>query len=293
MKKRLLQSFFFMFLCVFPVQVSAGTQKNLDVFVSIPPQKWLCEQLAGKHITTHLLIPKGQEPHGFEPSPKQIRALSTAKLFFMAGLPFEQEIVRRLDQPGVTIQVVDTSKNIKKIPIDDDGHGHKAEPDPHVWLSPPNLKSMAAVMATAIIAHDLGNEALYKKNLWLLNGLLDDLDLSLTKELAPFKGSSFFVFHPAFGYFANRYQLHQVAVETGGKSPRPKQLSALINKARADDVQVIFVQPQFDPRSAENIANAIGGRVVPLDSLAENVVENMGKMAMEIAEALANRKNNE
>jgi len=173
----------------------------------------------------------------------------------------------------------------------EDEHGHNATLDPHVWLSPPNLKSMAAIMAAALIEQDSDNEPFYTKNLWLLEALLDDLDESLTKDLAPYKGASFFVFHPAFGYFAHRYHLQQIAVETGGKSPTPKQLFALIRKAREKGVKVIFAQPQFDSRSAMSVAKGIGGKVVPLDPLAENVAENMGKMGVAIANALKNREN--
>jgi zinc transport system substrate-binding protein len=291
--KFFLQIIFTVFLFTLPGQLFAGAQEKLAVFVSIPPQKWLCEQLGREHVETKVLLAKGQEPHGFDPSPRQIQALSGADLFFTVGLSFEREITRRLHRGSSPLKIVDTSENIEKIPMDsnDHGHHHEAIPDPHVWLSPPNMKTMAASMAAALIEQDPDNQPLYKKNLWLVNDLLDDLDQSLEKELSPYKGTAFFVFHPAFGYFAHRYHLHQEAVETGGKSPTPKQLFALIRKARKEGVKVIFVQPQFDPGSAKNVAKGIGGKVVPLDSLAENVVENMGKMGVAIANALKDRKN--
>ncbi len=284
------QIVFCMFLFVLPGQLFAGAQGKIDVFVSIPPQKWLCEQLGQERVITHLLIAKGQEPHAFEPSPRQIQSLSGSSLFFTVGLVFEQELIRRLITGSPDLQIVDTSKNIDKIPMDAGGHGHNVTLDPHVWLSPQNLKSMAAVMAAALVEQDPSHESFYEKNLWLLNDLFDDLDQKIAKELAPYHDASFFVFHPAFGYFAHRYHLKQVAVETGGKSPTPKQLFALIGKARADGVKVIFVQPQFDPRSVASVAQGIGGKVVPLDSLAENVVENMESMAVSVANALKGQK---
>ncbi|MBN4068178.1 zinc ABC transporter substrate-binding protein [Desulfotalea psychrophila] len=292
-----MNSVFCAFFIAFPGQLLAGVQEKLDVFVSIPPQKWLCEQLGQGHVEVKLLLAKGQEPHGFEPSPRQIKALSSASLFFTTGLVFEQEITRRLQSGTSNLQIIDTSKNVEKIPMDSYGHEHghehehNATLDPHVWLSPPNLKSMAVIMAAALIEQDSDNEPFYKKNLWLLEALLDDLDESLKKELAPYEGASFFVFHPAFGYFAHRYHLQQIAVETGGKSPTPKQLFALIRKARERGVKVIFAQPQFDSRSAMSVAKGIGGKVVPLDPLAENVVENMGKMGVAIANALKSQEN--
>lgn len=280
-----------LFLCLFlPARIIGGMQAELVVFVSIPPQKWLCEQLAGDLVTVHLLVEKGQEPHGFEPAPRKIQTLSAAGLLFTAGLEFERELSRRLHSGSPGLRIVDTTKTVEKEKMDGGHHVHSEAADPHVWLSPPNLKEMAAVMAAALIEEDPGHEQQYRKNLWLLNDLLDDLDQSIGKELAPHRGASFFVFHPAFGYFARRYGLLQVAVETGGKSPSPRQLFGLIGRAKADKVRVIFVQPQFDPRSAQRVAEAIGGKVVPLDPLAEDVVRNLGSMATEIARALEKRE---
>jgi zinc transport system substrate-binding protein len=279
--------------CLFflPLYVHGATPEKMDVFVSIPPLEWLCEQLAGPQVAIHLLIAKGQEPHTFEPSPHQIRALSGARLFFTAGLPFEADLSARFRAGNISLQSVDTSEGIRKIPISagEHGHGH-GELDPHVWLSPGNVKQMARQMVAGLVAADPEHEVLYRANLSDLNTKLDVLDRDITELLAPYVGSSFFVFHPAFGYFANRYQLHQVAVETGGKSPTPKQLFALIKKAKAEGVKVLFVQPQFDPRSAENVARAIGGTVLPLDPLAGNSVESMRIMAQKIAAALSGVK---
>ncbi len=283
--------FLLAFLFCFPVQLSAETSAKLDVFVSIPPQKWLCEQLGGGHLVIHLLVAQGQEPHAFEPTPRQIQALSGAGVFFTAGMEFEQEITRRLQAGAPSLQIIDTSKDIEKISINGAGHDHDHGEmlDPHVWLSPPNLKSMAGVMTAALGHKDPENKRVYDANLEKLNARLDTLDQVVMEDLAAFQGASFFVFHPAFGYFAHRYHLQQVAVETGGKSPTPKQLFALIKKAKKDGVKVIFVQPQFDPRSAEKVATAIGGKVITLDPLAENSVDNIRIMAEKIADALTGR----
>ncbi len=276
------------FSLLFPWQLAAATGSPVDVFVSIPPQRWLCRQLTEGLVTVHLLVGEGQEPHAFEPTPRQIQALSRSVIFFTAGLEFEYEITRRLKSGSPHLRIVDTSKNIVKIPMEEAAHEHGVleVPDPHVWLSPPNLKSMAEVMLTSLVRVQPENEQFYRDNFQRLCRRLDALDDSVLQELSPYRGASFFVFHPAFGYFAHHYNLRQVAVETGGKSPTPRQLFALIRKARADGVKVVFVQPQFDPSSAESIAHAIDGKVVPLDPLAENSVESIRIMAEKIVSAL-------
>lgn len=91
---------------------------------------------------------------------------------------------------------------------------------------------------------------------------------------------------PAFGYFANTYHLEQKAVETGGKSPTPRQLVKIVAEAKKNNVRVIFVQPQFDPKSANAVAQAINGRVLPLDPLAEDVFANIKNMSRTIGSVL-------
>ncbi|MBW2329130.1 MAG: zinc ABC transporter substrate-binding protein, partial [Deltaproteobacteria bacterium] len=87
-------------------------------------------------------------------------------------------------------------------------------------------------------------------------------------------------------YFAHAYNLYQEAVEIEGKSPSPRQLYSLISRAKAEKVKVVFVQPQFDRKGAQAVAHAIGGEVVPLDPLAEDVSGNLKIMAEKIQSAL-------
>ena len=105
------------------------------------------------------------------------------------------------------------------------------------------------------------------------------------RALRPHAGQSFYVFHPAFGYFGDTYGLKQQAVESEGKMPAPRQLRALIKKAKAEQVRIIFVQPQFDQRTAEVVAGLIGGVAVPIDPLARDVLKNFREMAAKMEEA--------
>jgi len=274
-----------------------GFAAPLQVFVSIPPQKWLADQVGADLVSTHVLVDRGQEPHNFEPTPKQIAALSRATIYFTVDLQFEREIARKLQQARTGVKLIDVTASIQKISITgsrpgggDANRGADQQRlnglDPHVWLAPANLKSMARAMAAAMATADPDNILSYERNLKAVTAALDQLNEHIEQTLAPYRGSTFFVFHPAFGYFAHAYGLHQEAVEVAGKSPAPRQLRFLIRRAKADGVRVVFVQPQFDPKSAQAVAHAIGGEVVPLDPLAEDVVGNLKIMAEKIQAAL-------
>lgn len=277
--------------------------KPLDIYVSIPPQKWLLEQLGGELVTTHVLVGKGQDPHTFEPTPRQVVSLSAAQVFFTMNMPFENVLLHKLVHNNTNLKTLDVTKGIQRIPFtrdeehghhdheeahhDHHGHDHKAGLDPHTWLSAKNLQKMAEIMTETLIKLDAANTEVYAKNLATIKKQLTDIDEKIHHQLEPYHDARFYVFHPSFGYFAHDYHLIQEAVEIEGKSPSPKQLSKLIQMAKADKVKVIFTQPQFDQRSGQAIAAAINGSVVPLNPLAENVAENLQLMADKIAASLS------
>ncbi len=275
--------------CVLSLWAALAAAAPLEVFVSIPPQKYLVDRLGGGYVKTHVLVGEGQSPHLFQPTSKQVLALSQAKVFFTVDMEFEHIFVHKLEESVQSLQVVNSVRSIEKVPLQNhDHHGGKhAVLDPHVWLAPANLKIMATNMAAALSSVDPMNEQLYKKNLESIVGELDELDRAIQKELAPFAGATFYVFHPSFTYFARSYNLHQEAVEVGGKSPTPKPLAALIAKAKKEKVKVLFVQEQFDPRSAQVVAQATGAKVLPLNPLAENVVGNLLDISRNIHSALS------
>ena len=78
---------FFTILAACLLGLSSGAFASpLQIFVSIPPQKWLVEQVGGKLVSTHVLVDRGQEPHNFEPTPKQVAALFRSQLFFTVDM---------------------------------------------------------------------------------------------------------------------------------------------------------------------------------------------------------------
>ena len=181
--------------------------------------------------------------------------------------------------------IVDTRVGIHLESLEDHQHGnshHDNELDPHIWLDPMLVKKQGEIIRNTLIKLDPAGEDIYRKNFLAFSADLDQLDEKLRQALLPVKGKTFFVFHPAFGYLARAYGLKQVAVETGGKKPSGRHLARLIESARAKDVKVLFVQPQFSQKSAETIAQAIDGVVVAIDPLAKDYFSNMEKIAREV-----------
>jgi len=263
---------------------------RLRAFVSILPQASFVERVGGEHVAVEVLVGPGQSPHAYEPTPRQMAALAGSRVYFSIGVPFEKSLLGKLATMARDLRIVDTREGIplrKMTDGHDEGARHDHEhpegtPDPHVWLNPRLAKLVAANIAKALKELDPQHAADYEANLKAFQADLDRVDARVAEALAPLRGKSFMVFHPAFGYFGDAYGLTQEAVEIEGKEPTARQLAALIEKAKARGVRVIFVQPQFSRAGAAAVASAIDGVVVPMDPLARNYIENLEVMATQI-----------
>jgi len=263
-----------------PGETEAGA---LETFAGIPPVAYLVKRIGGPYVRVEVLVQPGQDPHIFEPTPRQVVRLSRAKLFFQVGMPFEDRLVEHIIAGDKGIAMVDTAAGIaRRANADPD---EDAEADPHVWLAPRLLKQMAANITAALSTADPPHEQVFRRNAAALAAELDALDRRLAASLAPYRGQAFYVFHPAFGYFADAYGMRQESVEIEGKPPTPRQLVRLVEQARAEHVKIIFLQPRFNQQAAESIAQALGGDVTPMDDLAYDVVANLSNIADNVVAA--------
>jgi zinc transport system substrate-binding protein len=166
------------------------------------------------------------------------------------------------------------------------GEGCRASPDPHVWLSPKLVMVQAVTVYEALSRQDPEGEKQYRENLQELLRDLAGLHARIGLALRPVRGKTLLVFHPAWGYFADAYGLHQQAIEVAGKEPSARDLARVIDAARDGKAKVIFVQAQFSTKSAEVVARAVGAAVVSMDPLARDYLTNMERLARTVAEAL-------
>ncbi|HAJ27655.1 MAG TPA: ABC transporter substrate-binding protein [Syntrophus sp. (in: bacteria)] len=275
-----------------------GEKAKIPVFVSILPQAYFLERIGGSHIDVEVLIGAGQSPHSYEPTPKQMAKLATAKAFFSIGVPVEKGVLRKIRQSHKQLVIVEIQQGITYRYLAGHDHEHgaahekdhksegKKEPDPHIWMAPKLVKIQARNIYEALSRLDPAHKQEYAANLRAFDADLDRVDARISRALAPFKGRKMYVFHPSFGYFTDAYGLIQVPIEIEGKEPGARQLAKLIDRAKKDRVKVMFVQPQFSARSAEAMAKAIGGAVVPIDPLARDYLANLDRIAAAVERGL-------
>lgn len=280
---------------VAPVQLwsAAETGQPLRVIVSIPPQTYFVERIGGIHVTISVLVKPGQSPATYELTAKQMAGLAEADVFFRIGVPFEERLVGKLESTLKDLNVVDTRQGIHLRSIDGahhHGHGHALSgSDPHIWLNPALVAIQAETIARELIRLDSAHARDYLANLESFEADLDSLDQRIRELLRPFAGERFYIFHASYGYFADAYGLSEMPIEISGKEPSPKQLSEIVDQARADCVRTVFVQKEFSSTAAAALAEALGGAVVTVEPLAQDYPAALLRTARSIAEALRQR----
>ncbi|WOF15539.1 zinc ABC transporter substrate-binding protein [Methanoplanus sp. FWC-SCC4] len=260
-------------------------ESQIKVAVSIPPQKEFVESVGGELVDVLLFVPPGASPHTHEPSPEQLKELSKADIYAEvgSGIEFELAYMDKLKGINPGMKIIDCSKGIDLI-YGDTGSQGDGFGDPHIWLSPKNARIMVENICEGLCEFSPENEEYFRKNSEEYISKLDMLDKDITMELEGKNGEKIMVYHSAWAYFAKDYSLIQVPVETEGKELTSGDISSLIEQARADNISVIFASPQYSLKSANVVADAINGRLVLIDPLAENYSENMAAVAGAFAE---------
>jgi zinc transport system substrate-binding protein len=261
--------------------------------VSIAPQKYFVEKIGGSHVSVTVMVPPGVEPHVYEPKPKEVLALSKARVYFAIGAPFESAWLPRFSSVNPKLLIVHTEEKVQMMPLAQEEthapvHGETSESgmDIHIWLSPPLVKIQAQAIFDGLVKIDPAHSEGYRANYNKFKDEIDVLDTDLKKLFLNRQQEKFMVFHPAWAYFAKSYGLREIPIEIAGKEPKPSELMKLIKLARNEKIRVIFVQPQFSARSAKTIADAIHGRLVYADPMAENWAQNIRSAAEGFSSAL-------
>ena len=188
------------------------------------------------------------------------------------------------------MRIFDSTVGIERLPITQHNHENEqttnGELDPHVWTSPRLVKIQAQNIADLLIDLDPLNKAVYQQNLQTFLNDIDDLDSQIREELAPATNRKFLVYHPTWGYFAADYNLEQLVIESEGTEPSAREMALVIDEAKAEKIKVIFIQPEFNSRSAETIATEIGAVVLPISSLEKDWLENLRSVGKKLADSL-------
>jgi zinc transport system substrate-binding protein len=282
-------------------QICYASESDVNnIFVSILPQKYFAERVAGDHVKVSVMVGNGKSPATYEPTPKQMVLLDNSQLYFKIGVPFESIWIDAISELNPDLEIIECCTEL--ITGQFEGHSHEHHVgeqnakkehakkinaiDPNIWTSPANAKYIALKMKKALIENYPVYAKEFENNYSRLIEDLDRLDQDIKSSLAQLDNRYIVVSHPSWGYYAEAYDLIQVPIEVDGKEVRAKSLAKLIEFARSKNINRVFVQKQFNKNSAEIIAREIAADVIELDPLAEDYIANL----YYVTDAIMNRK---
>lgn len=264
---------------------SGEASQKILVAVSIVPQETFVKAVAGERAEVIVLIPPGRSPESYSPSPQEMEKLSQAAVYFAAGVPAEKaSILPRLKEWNKNLYVVDQAAAVAGVyPDREFTPGFR---DPHIWLSPRRAGVMVENIATELSRLDPQYASFYKTNAQKYIARLEQLDQEIRTLLSSQPRRAFIISHPALGYFADDYGLEMLALEEEGKEATPRHLREIVDRAKKENIRVVFYQAEVDSKQAKVLASELGGRAEPLAPLAPDYIDNLRRISQAIAAAL-------
>lgn len=266
--------------CGEPAPAGKETAKPI-VAVTIVPQKTFVEAVCGDLVQVQVLVPPGNSPENYEPTPKAMEAFTKADIFFAIGVPAEDTGILA---KAASIHMVRLDEEVaKEYP---ELEFEPGERDHHIWLSPRRVQVMIEVIAREMGMLDEANSETYTQNAAAYIEQLEQLDADIAAALDGVQNRQFLVYHPAFAYIAADYNLEMLALEEEGKESTAKRLQEMVDLAKQNNVKVFFYQAEMDSRQVRAFAEEIGAETRLLEPLSPDYIENLKNMADLMAEAM-------
>lgn len=261
-------------------QVETSESEALKVAASIYPLAFFAEQIGGDLVTVNLLVPTGLEPHDFEPSPSDLRALYEADLivFNGAGLePWLEDLEQELMAEGV--EIFEAVSLLDMLPAGEDAEDEHEEMDPHVWLDPIRAQMIILSLVNTLAILDPENTETYMNNAKVLTGELSRMDEDFRSALEQCSEREFVVSHAAFAYLANRYGLEMIAISgiSSHDEPSLKHLETIASTMNEHGLSFIYMEPLYESPFARTIGEETGAELLvlnPIEGLTELDVED-------------------
>lgn len=251
----------------------------------------ISQKIGGENVDVKNIIPPGVNSHDYEPSAREMAALTEADIFIYNGAGIEtwlQKIIANLEGDDVTL--LNASHGISLIEgtsHEDDEEEHEGEEDSHgdesfdshVWMNPLNALHQAENVKNSLVELDQENAAYYEENFANLRKQYIELDEKFENELADTKRKEFFVSHSIFGYLAERYGLeeHSIAGIIPSDEPSPAEMAQIIKDAKELNIKYILVDPMDSQKISQVVASEIGAKVVNINTIASLTEEELSK----------------
>jgi zinc/manganese transport system substrate-binding protein len=238
-----------------------ASAKTLDVVASFTVLADVVHAVGGDHVRVRSLVGPNGDPHEFEPSPADAKALRSADVVFVSGEGLEGWMDRLITASGYKGTPITASLGIKTHEMQEDG---KTIIDPHVWNSPVNVEIWVTNIEKALVAADPEDAERFHANAEKYRGELKaiDADAHARLDAVPEDKRKILTSHDAFGYFGREFKVKflaplGVSTETEASAA---DVAKLIDQIKAEGVKVYFFENSNDPKLVKQVAAATGAK---------------------------------
>jgi len=222
------------------------------------------KNVGGNRIDLTTILKPNVDPHDYEPSADDSKALAAAQIVFSNGVGLDDWLDKLIKNSGTKAKLLVTSEGIKPRP----GSGEEEkEGDPHIWFSIDNVKLMLDNIGKGLSDLDAPGTVTYRTNLTAYKEQLDKLDKDIKTQLAtiPEADRKLVTNHDAFGYYFDRYGIKFVGSVIPSfdstAEPSAKDLADLVAKIKAEKVKAIFTESSLNPKLEKQIADQAGVKI--------------------------------
>lgn len=246
----------------------AGGSDRLRIVTTVAPITSIAAAVAGDQADIEGLVPEGTNSHTFEPPPRAAKALSRADLILVNGLKLEEPTKKLAEanlKSGAKIveignQILPESEYIYDFSFPKD----EGKPNPHLWTDPTYAIKYAQAIRDALVQADGEHAAAYQANYAAFEAKAKELDAALRadQESLTTDKRELLTYHDAYAYFAKTYGWKVIgAIQPQNfEDPTPKEVAALIDQIKAEQVPVIFGSEVFPSEVLAEIGRATGAR---------------------------------
>jgi len=274
---------------------NSGHGDKVQVITSFRPFTLLVGPIGGDHITITQILPPGADPHDYEPTPNDAVALKSGRIFFYAGPFLEPWAADLAASSNPDIQRVTFADAIPGSAYDQMKSQYADFPDmtqdPHLWLSPQLTEYYVAYVARRLSETDPENASDYQNNAAVFEKRLKQLDSDYTAGFSNCTTRTFLSSHAFLDYIAAAYNLTPISIAGMSPDAQPsmKQMSAIVEEAKAHNVRGVLAEPD----EAEDLSKSISAELnLPVYSFRTMEVLPAGPLTAEDTDYVAIMENN-
>lgn len=276
---------------------TAATSTNLKVVATSSVLCDLTQTVAANTIDLTCLVKAGTDPHVYEPTPEDRKAIEDAQLVLYSGYEFEPSLIKLIkasSNPATKVAVGEVA--VPKPLMGEHEHEHGAEhaegekpaageehaegeePDPHVWHDAQNGVQMVKVIQDNLTKAAPANANLYAKNAQALTAELTQIDGWIQSQIATIPAASrkLVTTHDALGYYSAAYGIPVEGALQGlstDEKPTAARVKELTEEIKADRVPTIFAEITESTKLLETVAQEANVKISEQELFADGLGE--------------------